>query len=74
MYEKKGKLKMMTAKYEKPILQKLGYDGGVMGTVCSTGPNNKEPCGGGSNAQTTCIGGSNVGQSTICIQGPADVS
>ena len=65
---------MRTAKYEKPILQKLGYDGGVMGTVCSNGPNNKASCGGGGNAQTTCGGGANVAQGTICQQGQSDFS
>ncbi len=65
---------MSTAKYEKPILHKLGYDGGVMGTVCSAGPNNKVSCGGGNNAQTTCGGGANVSQSTICQGGGADFS
>jgi hypothetical protein len=65
---------MRKGKYEKPILQKLGYDSWVMGTVCSSGPSNKEPCGGGSIAQTTCGGGADVGQGTVCLQGPADVS
>ena len=66
---------MRTEKYEKPILQKLGYDGGVMGVVCSAGPQNKKPtCGGGNTAQTTCVGGGSVAQATICQQGGADVS
>ena len=66
---------MRTAKYEKPILQKLGYDGGVMGTVCSNGPSNNKPsCGGGNSAQTTCVGGASVAQATVCQQGGADVS
>jgi hypothetical protein len=61
---------MEKVKYEKPIIQRLGYDRTVMGVTCVGGTlaGSKDNCGGGNKANLSCGGGNGVG--AACATGP----
>ena len=60
---------MEKVKYEKPIIQRLGYDRTVMGVICAGGGKaGGDNCGGGNNANLTCGGGNGV--AATCATGP----
>lgn len=64
---------MEKAKYEKPIIQRLGYDRTVMGVYCvGGGQAGVDNCPGGNRASLTCGGGNGV--SAVCATGPSAAS
>jgi len=65
---------MEKLKYEKPIIQKLGYDRTAMGIYCVGGSQagSGDNCPGGNRAHLSCGGGNGV--STTCATGPSPTS
>jgi hypothetical protein len=51
-------------KYEKPIVQKLGYDGELAVGACTNGGGFKTACSPSGNRALACTGGSDVGTCT----------
>jgi hypothetical protein len=62
---------MKKEKYEKPIVQRLGYDRTAMGIYCVSGgsADSRDNCGGGNRAHLACGGGNGV--ATTCATGPS---
>jgi len=65
---------MDKAKYEKPMLVELGFDGEVMGVRCKTGSAEVNKCTPGSIAKTNCGAGTSYALGTVCTAGGAPAS